>query len=166
MRLSLAYAFPLLLVSVSGCGSDDSGTTAGDASADHSAPADAGDEDCLFCGSVEDVGAPQGDDGGMMMMQDGAMSSCGEMESAVAGYQAAAQACNSSLTMQCNGSTMGVCCPITVTASNATAIENFDVAVASYVSACNPNCSMTICPTPPPPSNHCAGSMATGSACQ
>jgi hypothetical protein len=163
MRVSLAYAFPLLLVC--SCGSDDSASPSTDASADGSSAADAGDEDCLFCGSIEDVGAPQGDSSGMMM-QDGAMTSCAEMEAAVAGYQAAAQACNSNLAMQCNATTMGVCCPITVTSSNTDAVSNFDVSVASYVAACNPNCSMTIC-TNPAPSHACvAGPMASGDVCE
>jgi hypothetical protein len=88
------------------------------------------------------------------------------MEAALAGLQAAAQACNSNLTMQCNGITMGTCCPITVTSSNTQAVSNFDVAVASYVAACSPDCSMVIC-TGPAPSHACVeGPMNSGDLCE
>jgi hypothetical protein len=166
MRVPFAYAAPLALVLVYACGSDgsDSGHEAADAAVDASS-ADAGEEDCLFCGSIEDVGAPQGDDSSIMQMQDGDLTSCGQMEAALGGLQALAQTCNSNLTMQCNGSTMGVCCPITVTASSTEAVNNFDVAVAGYVAACPPDCSMVIC-NDPAPSHACVGSAATGQVCQ
>jgi len=165
MRVFLACFVTGVVTAAAACGSSSGGaSSAPDASVDAS-PADAGDESCLFCGSVEDVGAPQGDDSGSMTMVDGGFTDCEQMEAALAGLQAAAQACNSNLTMQCNGTTQGPCCPITVTSSSTDAVNNYDVAVAGYVAACAPDCSMVIC-TDPAPSHQCAGSSSTGQVCQ
>ncbi len=164
MRARVAYALPCLLLAVSWCGSSSGGSSPSDAGADASS-VDAGDEDCIFCVPFEDSGPPQGDDSSVMMTPDGAGTSCAQMETALAGLQALAQTCNSNLTMQCNGTTQGPCCPITVTSSSTDAVNNYDVAVAGYVAACAPDCSMVIC-TDPAPSHQCAGSSSTGQVCQ
>jgi hypothetical protein len=95
-----------------------------------------------FCGSA-DAGSPRVDASGLDA------PSCDQLKAAYEALQGPAQACDPQLQAQCAATTNGPCCPVAVTASSQAAVDNFDQAVAAYVAACSPDCSMIICmPTP------------------
>jgi hypothetical protein len=122
-----------------------------DASAE-SALVDAGQDDvsCFpYCGTVADArGATSGGDAA----GDGALS-CDELRALYEALEGRAQSCNPQLPAQCNATTDGPCCPLTVGTTDRAAIDDFDQAVAVYKTQCSPDCSKVICQ--PAPSNRC-----------
>jgi hypothetical protein len=149
-RWRLFFLGPALIAFAPACGGGSSGSPPRDA-APESAATDDGSTDsgsCFpFCSSG-DAGTGTGADAA----GDAAMS-CAQLKSVYEALQAPAQACNPQLTGQCSATTNGPCCPVTVTSSNQSAVNNFDQAVANYVTQCHPDCSMAICQ--PAPSNQC-----------
>jgi hypothetical protein len=109
--------------------------------------ADAADDSCFpFCassssGSSSDSGS---DDGG----GDGALS-CADQKANLEALETAARACNPQSPNQCTGTTDGVCCPVTVSPGDDTAVNNFAVALATYKAECNPSCLGVVCPVAP-----------------
>jgi hypothetical protein len=151
---------PAILVVASGCGGGSSGSVARDAGAETAAEDTGSDTgSCFpFCSSGSDSGTGSGTDASA----DGT-TSCAQLKAVYEGLQALAQACEPQLTGQCSATTNGPCCPVTVTTSSQSAVNNFDQAVATYVAQCSPDCSMVICQ--PAPSNQCdplAGGASQG----
>jgi len=137
------------LALLDGCSSSDAAppADAGPEAAAHDAAQDAG---CgLFCGG------PQPDSGGTQQDGGDAGSICDQLKAMIDQLQTAAKACNTNATMQCNASTNGICCPITVTSSNVQAVNDYDHAVGAYMTTCMPSCNGIICPQVP--SNACDG---------
>jgi len=63
----------------------------------------------------------------------------------------------------CLATTQAACCPVTIEASNAGAVDNLNQAVAMYRARCNPDCAGGICQ--PVPSRDCVplpGSVSQG----
>jgi hypothetical protein len=131
-----------------------------------SSDAGAGDGPCFpFCGSSSG-GDEAGGDGGPGAPGDGSgdgASSCAQLKAVYEALQGPAQACNPQLQGQCAATTNGPCCPVTVSASSQSAVNDFDQAVATYTAQCQPNCAQVICQ--PAPSNECdplGGSASQG----
>jgi hypothetical protein len=140
------------------CGGGSPSSPARDAAPESAAVEDAGSDSgaCFpFCASG-DASVGMGTDA-----SSEAGSSCAQLKAVYETLQGPAQGCNPQLTGQCAATTNGPCCPITVTASNGSAVDNFDQAVATYVEQCSPNCSMVICQ--PAPSNQCDPLMGSTS---
>jgi hypothetical protein len=154
-----AAVLPALLV-LAACSGGGTSSPPQDAAPETSEP-DAGEDSgsCFpFCGSA-DASSPPVD-----ASTSDAAPSCSQLKAAYEALQGPAQACNPQLQAQCTASTNGPCCPVTVSASNQAAVDNFDQAVAAYVTACSPDCTMIICM--PAPSDQCQplpGGMAQGS---
>jgi hypothetical protein len=145
------FGLALLAASVACGNAAPSSSPARDASSE-SAPAEAGEDDACFpyCGTVADArGGPGAGDAGA---GDGALS-CDELRALYESLQARAQSCDPQLPAECGATTNGPCCPVTVSAGNASAIDDFDQAVAEYKTQCSPDCSKVICQ--PTPSNRC-----------
>jgi hypothetical protein len=119
------------------------------------ATADAG---CFpFCGASSSGGEAGGDGG------DGAEASCAELRAQVESLEGPARMCNPQAENQCGGTAQGICCPITVSAGNDTAANDFELAVGTYESQCDAGCLTPVCPATP--SQDCQGAAAQGS-CQ
>jgi hypothetical protein len=162
VRLAAAAA-SLVLAAACGGGSSSS-PAARDAAPESAAVADAGSDsgDCFpFCSSGGDAGGGTGTDAS----GDGA-SSCDQLKAVYETLQGPAQSCDPQLPGQCSATTNGPCCPLTVTATNGSAVDNFDQAVAAYLAQCNPDCSMMICQ--PAPSDQCdpLGASAAQGRCR
>jgi hypothetical protein len=135
-------------------------SAAGEASADEGS--------CFpFCGSSGgDANADEGPVAAGDASADGTSSSCAQLKAVYEALQGPAQSCNPQLQAQCGATTNGPCCPVTVSASSQSAVDNFDQAVAMYTAQCQPNCAQVICQ--PAPSNMCnpLGSSPSLGRCQ
>ena len=141
------------------CSSAPSTTTQNDAGVDATS-ADASDDACFpFCGT----GSSGGGSGGGGGDDGGAEASCVTLKNEVETLQTAAKACDPSMVNQCNGTTQGLCCAITVTAGNDPAANAFEEAVVAYKAQCDAGCLTVLCPTVP--SGICQGAQGTGT-CQ
>jgi hypothetical protein len=152
-----------LLMAVIGCSASSSPSTAVDAGGDASTQ-DGGDAACFpFCSGSSSGGSSGsgsgGDDGG-----GDAQATCAQLSASIAQLQGPAQSCNPHLPSQCGGTAQGICCAITVSAGNDTAINDYESAVTSYTAQCNPTCMGSMCPTVP--SQQCVSSTTGTGACQ
>ena len=76
-----------------------------------------------------------------------------------------AKACDPRLAgQQCDGTTQGTCCPITVSAGNDSAVNAYAAAVQEYVTQCSPKCLGALCPHAP--SMTCDATSASTGTCQ
>jgi hypothetical protein len=168
MKLATGAAGACALAVLAACGSGSSSAPPGHDAAVESAAGEASADEgsCFpFCGSGGDAGADDGPGVPAEASADGA-SSCSQLKAIYEALQGPAQACNPQLQGQCAVTTNGPCCPVTVTASSQSAVNDFDQAVASYTAQCQPNCSQMICQ--PAPSNVCnaLGGSASQGRCQ
>lgn len=141
MRRALA-----LLAVCAACGSVSSSPGGGaDAGAESSPGQDAADDACFpFCSSSSGgSGSSSGADA------DVDAQSCDGLRAKVESLLPAARACNPALGGQCTGTTDGICCPVTVSAGNESAVNDLAVAVASYKQSCTPSCIGIVCPAAP-----------------
>jgi hypothetical protein len=162
-RLPSLPALAVVALTAACGGGSSSGPSARDAEPESAVAQDAGSDgaDCFpFCSSADAASGSGGDAAG------DAASSCAQLKAAYEALQAPAQACNPQLPGQCGATTNGPCCPVTVSGTNGSAVDNFDQAVAAYVAQCNPDCSMVICQ--PAPTDQCdpLGSTASQGRCR
>jgi hypothetical protein len=134
-----------VLLALLACSSGSSSPTATpDAGPDGSSGADATDDSCFpFCASSSSGGGSSSsgsDDGG----GDGALS-CADQKANLEALETAARACNPQAPNQCTGTTEGVCCPVSVSPGDDTAVNNFEVALATYKQQCSPSCLGVVC---------------------
>ena len=139
---------PLLVA----CSSDSAAPGASDAASD--APqVDAGKEASCTFGCATDSGTKDGDAGD-------ASFTCTGLRALIEQLSNTARACNPIQSQQCSGSTNGICCPISVSPGNTTAVNDFDHAVATYKASCPFDCSMAMC-SMNIPSNACDAQMGS-----
>ena len=146
--LVVSFALTPLLVA---CSSDSAAPGSADAASD--APqTDAGKEaGCPFgCATDSGTTSDAGD----------ASFTCTGMRARIEQLSNAARACNPIQAQHCNGSTNGICCPISVSPGNTSAVNDFDQAVASYKASCPFDCSMAMC-SMNVPSNACDAQMGS-----
>ncbi len=158
MRSFLALPSALLFIACSGGGG--TSAPARDAASD-TGEQESGEDSgsCFpFCGSAEAAAPPLADASGLDA------PTCNQLKAVYEALQGAAQACDPRLQAQCAATTNGPCCPVTVTASNSSAVDNFDQGVAAYVAACSPDCSKIICM--PAPSSQCQVLGTSQGRCQ
>jgi hypothetical protein len=119
------------------------------------ATADATDESCFpFCGSGSSSS-------GGSMDEDGGDASCAQLKTQIEMLQGPAQACDPTKLSQCSGTAQGLCCPVTVTAGNDTAVNAFQEAVDSFKTMCDAGCLTPVCPTAPSLKCESAGTSGT-----
>jgi hypothetical protein len=145
-------AFLALLVVCAACSSGSSSpASSSEAGADAASGQDAADDSCFpFCSSSGSGGSSGGSSGDDASAD---AAGCDALRAQVEALLPAARACNPALASQCTGTTDGICCPVSVTAANESAVNNLAVAVASYKQSCSPSCIGIVCP--PAPSNTC-----------
>ncbi|HEY8039133.1 MAG TPA: hypothetical protein VIF15_05035 [Polyangiaceae bacterium] len=159
MSACLRFALLAVLLPLLGCGNGAaSPSTAQDGGTDASSAGDAAEGGCFPTCAGGDSGLPGDDAGG-----DGA-ATCDQLKAEAVSLEAAARACNPQLPSPCSASTDGICCPVSVTPGNTTAIDNFDQAVAAYKAQCTPNCAGIVCH--PAPSNTCQPTQPSQGICQ
>jgi hypothetical protein len=126
-----------------------------------SGAADAGSDASLADAGHESGGNPfPGIDSGTRTDSGGTL--CGQLKTKVDQLGIAARTCCLSCSeAQCNAATNGPCCPVSVTASNTQAVNDYDQAVKAYKAQCNPDCSAIICDQTTP-SSVCDGTGASG----
>jgi hypothetical protein len=151
MRTPLGLALPLLALALGGCSSSSSPAAPADAGED--ATADAGYDSGGFHLPGDDSGSSGGPDSG---------AKCSDLQSVAQQKATAASACNPQGSKECNGTTPGICCPLTITdGTNTSAVDDFNAAVNAFKNAgCTIDC--TRFPCPPAPSNTCTGSGNAG----
>jgi hypothetical protein len=156
MRFSLAWVCAATAAaSLFACSSDSS--PSGPADASHDAPyPDAGppEASCPFGCTPSGDGGDASDDA-----PDGA-TTCAALKMQLDRYAAIAQACNANQTQQCSGTTMGLCCAISISPGNPAAVDDYDHAVAAYKASCPVDCTRTIC-SMNVPSNLCDAPMGS-----
>ena len=119
------------------------------------ATTDAAEASCFpFCGSGSSSGG-----GG-----DGGDASCDQLKNQAEALQPPAQSCNPSLQNQCSGVAQGICCPITVTAGNDTAVNAFQQSVDLYKNQCDASCLTPNCSTAP--SLNCQATQPSQGICR
>jgi hypothetical protein len=122
-----------------GCGSSSPSGSAD--AAPEAAPQDAAaDASCIF-------GGCNGGDASAADATSDVSSMCDQLKMQVDQTAIAARACNPNQTQQCSGTTQGICCMISVSPGTATAVDDYDHAVAAYKASCPFDCSRTNCPT-------------------
>jgi hypothetical protein len=156
MRRALA-----LLAVCAACSSGSTSSGPAEAGAEAAPAQDAADDACFpFCSSSS--GGSSGSSSGADADVDA--QSCDGLRAKVESLLPAARACNPSLQGQCSGTTDGVCCPVTVSAGNESAVNDLAVAVATYKQSCTPSCIGIVCP--PAPSGVCQPLTGSGGLCQ
>ena len=144
---SCAAASSLVIIA---CSSDSASPAAADAG-DDAAHVDAGKEaGCLF-------GCANADSGSDADAGDGSLN-CTQMKTRIDQLGTAARACSPIQTQQCTGTTNGICCPISVSPGNTSAVNDYDHAVMVFKASCPFDCSMAMC-SMNIPSNACDAPM-------
>jgi hypothetical protein len=135
MTLRTVHAFPLLVLAVltGACSSDGAAPTP---------PPDAGPHDAGDAGHDSSSGFPV-DEGGPPT--DAPTTQCDQLRTQVIQLQTAARACNPQGANECSGAVDGICCSITVSFNNSSAVNDFTQAVTTYKTKCTPDCSKVIC---------------------
>ena len=147
----------LLCLASAGCASSRAPSSTADAGVD--AGFDATDDACFpFCGTTGRDAGETSDEGG------DAAQSCAQLKSHVDSLEIPARACNPNVPSQCTGTVQGICCPITVTAGNDTAANNFQEAVDLYQQQCDAACLPIVCPAAP--SDECQTAQTGQSLCE
>jgi hypothetical protein len=140
MRFSVAWFLAVAATAPLGaCGSD--ATSSGPADASHDGPyPDAGpaEASCPFGCTPSGDAAPDAPPDGP--------TTCPQLKMQLDQLAIIARACNANQTQQCSGTTMGVCCAISVSPGNAAAVDDYDHAVAGYKASCPVDCTNIICP--------------------
>jgi hypothetical protein len=166
-RLPIAGCTAALAAAIA-CGSGSSSPgPAGDAGTEAAPPNDATSEACFpFCGSSSSGSGGSSGSGSSSGSADAApdAQSCDGLKATATALQPAAKACNPALASQCTASTDGICCPVTVSAGNESAVNDFAVAVATYKAQCTPSCIGIVCK--PAPSQICQATSGGQGECQ